>query len=122
MLAFLPSHTFPDVYTKSDSMTRYFIGQGVAVTIIKLSHQVTDAGLGSLAAGCPGSTSIDLLHMNITGIGVGSVAAGYPGLTSINLSYCTNIMDCGVDGLVTGGPGSASINLATLQYHGCWFG
>ena len=53
---------------------------------------VTDAGLASLAAGCPAITTLDLYYCGqTTDTGLASLAAGCPAIASLNLNYCGQI-------------------------------
>merc|ERR1712028_30809 len=76
---------------------------------------ITDAALGSLAAGCPNITCLNLqLCQRITDTGVARLAAALPALTTLNLVGCYAITDTGLASLAAGCPA-----ITTLDLSGC---
>merc|ERR1712166_546800 len=76
---------------------------------------VTDAGLASLAAGCPAITTLSLVCCDkFTDAGLASLAAGCSAITTLDLSACFQITDTGLASLAAG-----CSAITTLDLSGC---
>merc|ERR1711865_116306 len=80
---------------------------------LQLCQRITDTGLASLAAGCPAITTLDLSGCcNITAAGLASLAeCPCPAITTLILKYCRRITDTGLEMLVAGCPAITSLDL-----------
>ena len=92
------------------------IFSGLSCIHLGYCKQVSDAGLSSVARGCPQLSSLNLWGCKqVTDAGVSSVAQGCPQLSSLNLEGCKQVTDAGVSSVARGCPQLSFLNLCE-----CW--
>ena len=86
-----------------------------AITLLTLGgcDQITDTGLASLTAGCPAIITLKLTGCSqITDTGLASLAAGCPDITTLTLRQCFRVTDAGLASLAAGCTAITTLHLS----------